>query len=49
MGVYKSGGVRELFAGVKAACLRMMVASPVQLVSYDITKVCERREKEIKR
>jgi len=36
--IYRSGGVRELFRGTQASCVRMSVASPVQLVSYDVTK-----------
>ncbi len=37
--IYKEDGIRGLFRGTKAACIRIAVASPVQLVSYDITKV----------
>lgn len=39
MKLYKSGGLKELFQGTRASCVRMMVASPVQLVSYDFSKV----------
>lgn len=37
--IYKSGGTREFFRGTKAACIRISVASPAQLVCYDNAKV----------
>jgi hypothetical protein len=39
-GIYREGGVRGLFTGTKAACIRIAVASPTQLVAYDVAKVC---------
>eukprot|EP01116_Phalansterium_solitarium_P000266 TRINITY_DN10168_c0_g1_i1.p1 TRINITY_DN10168_c0_g1~~TRINITY_DN10168_c0_g1_i1.p1 ORF type:complete len:310 (-),score=41.41 TRINITY_DN10168_c0_g1_i1:19-948(-) len=36
--IYRENGIRGFFQGTKAACIRMTVASPTQIVSYEITK-----------
>ncbi|OLY85388.1 Mitochondrial oxaloacetate transport protein [Smittium mucronatum] len=36
--IYKENGIRGLYQGVSAACLRVGIGSPVQLVSYDYCK-----------
>ncbi|PVU89119.1 hypothetical protein BB561_003635 [Smittium simulii] len=36
--IYSQGGIKGLYQGVSAACLRVGVGSPVQLVSYDYCK-----------
>lgn len=39
LSIYKEGGFSGLFNGTKAACIRIAVASPTQLVTYDFAKV----------
>ncbi|PVU88588.1 hypothetical protein BB559_005521 [Furculomyces boomerangus] len=36
--IYREGGVKGLYQGVSAACLRVGTGSPIQLVSYDLCK-----------
>jgi len=36
--IYRENGIRGLFQGTKAACIRIGVASPTQMLSYEITK-----------
>jgi len=36
--IFKEGGIREFYRGTKAACIRISVASPAQLVCYDNAK-----------